>query len=54
MSMAGTVTYRCESCGELITDAEAVLTPLGDDGALLPSTLAYHPEHAPQENTDGR
>lgn len=46
-AITGTVTYRCADCGQLI-EGEAVLSPLGDDGGLLPTTRSYHPEHAPE------
>lgn len=40
----GSVLYRCERCGEMMNPQESVIR----------DEKSYHPDHAPEENEDGR
>ena len=40
----GQILYRCATCGEQMQPAAAVIV----------ADKSYHPEHAPEQPTDGR
>lgn len=40
----GHVLYRCAACGELMEP----------EGAVIYADLSYHPDHVPENPTDGR
>ncbi len=53
VKLEGTITYRCASCGDRVDGATVVLSPVDENGELMPDTRAYHPEHVSQEVTHG-